>query len=47
MYLTRNERLKGSVVAVTVMSPPSGTSSETFFSKLGRVACSSWGGAWK
>jgi len=41
------ERLKGSVLAVTVTSPLSGTSSDTFFSKFDRVACSSCGGAWK
>ena len=39
--------MKGRVLAVTVISPPSGTSSDTFFSKLGRVASSSCGGAWK
>lgn len=47
MYLIRRDKLKGSVVAVTVISPPSGTSSDTFFSRFGRVACSSCGGAWK
>lgn len=47
VYVIRRERLKGRVVAVTVTSPPSGTSSDTFFSKFGRVATSSCGGAWK
>ena len=43
----RRERLNGRVVAVTVTSPPFGTNSETFFSRFGRVAASSCGGAWK
>ena len=45
--VTRKDRLNGSVAAVTVISPPSSTSSNTFFSRLGRVAASSWGGACK
>lgn len=47
VYMIFRERLKGSVLAVTVISPPPGISSDTFFSKFGRVACSSCGGAWK
>jgi len=46
-YVILRFKLKGRVLAVTVISPPSGTSSDTFFSKLGRVASSSCGGAWK
>jgi len=46
-YEMRSDRLKGKVVAVTVTSPPCGTNSETFFSRLGRVDFSSCGGACK
>jgi hypothetical protein len=46
-YAMHNERLKGSEVAVTVTSPPSGTNSDTLFSKFARVAASSCGGAWR
>ena len=34
-------------VEVTSTTPPSGTNSDTIFSKFGRVAASSCGGAWK
>ena len=34
-------------VEVTRTTPPSGTNSDTIFSKFGRVAASSCGGAWK
>jgi hypothetical protein len=47
VYVIRRERLKGRVEAVTITSPPSGTSSDTLFSRFGRVATSSCGGAWK
>jgi hypothetical protein len=47
VYVIRRERLKGRVEAVTITSPPSGTSSDTVFSRFGRVAASSCGGAWK
>jgi hypothetical protein len=47
VYVMINDRLKGNVDAVTRTSPPSSTSSDTFFSRFGRVASSSWGGAWK
>ena len=40
-YFTLKERLNGSEVDVTVISLPSETSSVSFFSKFGRVACSS------
>ena len=43
----RRDRLKGKVLAVTVTSPPGGTSSDTFFTRFGRVASSSCGGACK
>lgn len=43
----RRDKLNGKVEAVTVISPPSSTSSETFFSRFGLVAFSSCGGAWK
>jgi hypothetical protein len=45
VYVRRRERLNGSVDAVTVTSPPSWTSSDTFFARFGRVASSSCGGA--
>ena len=45
VYEMRRDRLNGRVEAVTVTSPPLGTNSETFFSKFGRVASSSCGGA--
>ena len=47
VYAMINDRLKGNVDAVTRTSPPSSTNSDTFFSRFGRVASSSWGGAWK
>jgi hypothetical protein len=47
MNVIRKDKLNGKELAVTVISPPSGTSSETLFSRLGRVASSSCGGAWK
>jgi hypothetical protein len=47
LYKMRRDKLNGRVEAVTVTSPPFGTSSETFFSRFGRVAASSCGGAWK
>jgi hypothetical protein len=47
VYVMHKDRLNGRVAAVTVTSPPSGTSSDTLFSKFGRVAASSCGGAWK
>ena len=45
--VTQSDRLKGNVDAVTVISPPSSTRSDTFFSRFGRVDSSSCGGAWK
>jgi hypothetical protein len=45
--LTCKVKLKGSVDAVTVISPPSSTKSNTLFSRFGRVAASNCGGAWK
>jgi hypothetical protein len=45
VYEMRRDKLNGRVEAVTVTSPPFGTNSETFFSKFGRVASSSCGGA--
>ena len=47
VYVTRKDRLKGRVDAVTVISPPGGTSCETFMLKFGRVASSNCGGAWR
>lgn len=47
MNLTRMPRLNGNDVAVTVISAPSSISSLSGFSKFGRVAASSCGGAWK
>lgn len=46
-YLTVTERLKGSPGSVTTMSSPSGTRSETSFSRLPLVCSNSGGGAWK
>ena len=43
----RRDKLNGRVEAVTTTSPSFGTSSETFFSRFGRVTASSCGGAWK
>ena len=47
VYVMRIDKLNGKLDAVTVISPPSCTSSETFFSRLGRVGSSSCGVAWK
>lgn len=47
LYKIRRDKLNGSEEAVTVTSPPFGTNSETFFSRFGRVAASSCGGACK
>jgi hypothetical protein len=45
--LTCKDKLNGSEDAVTVISPPSSTKSDNFFSRFGRVAASNCGGAWK
>lgn len=46
-YLTVTERLNGSPGSVTTMSSPSGTRSDTGFSRLPLVCSNSGGGAWK
>lgn len=40
VYVIRKDKLNGNVEAVTVISPPGRTSSDTFFVRFGRVASS-------
>ena len=47
MNVILKDKLNGKELAVTVISPPLGTSSDTFLTRFGRVASSSCGGAWK